>query len=101
MAIAKDYKYLDHSLTQQRGHREHSQLPKCYQDVLPESPAALPPASVLMGAQIRTVTSPPITAAPALPQALSEPVRVHGELYTSKVFIKAHNKPSESWDVIL
>ena len=78
MAIAKDYKDLDYSLNQQRGCREHHQLPKCYQDVLPESPAALPPASVLMGAQIGTVTSPPITAAPALPQALSpvlSPVR--------------------------
>jgi hypothetical protein len=64
MAIAKDYEDLDRSLAQRRGRREHRQLPKRYQDVLPEPPASLPPASV-------TVTSPPITAAPALPQALS------------------------------
>ena len=78
MAIAKDYKDLDYSLAQWRGRCEHRQLPKRYRGVLPEPPAALPPASVLTGAQIRTVTSPPITAAPALSQALSpvlSPVR--------------------------
>ena len=78
MAIAKDYEDLDRSLAQRRGRREHRQLPKRYQDVLPEPPVALPPASVLTGAQIGTITSPPITAAPALPQALSSvlsPVR--------------------------
>ena len=78
MAIAMDYEDLDRSLAQRRGCREHPQLPKRYRDVLPEPPAALPPASVLTGAQIVTVTSPPITAAPALPRALSpvlSPVR--------------------------
>ena len=60
MAIAKDYEDLDHSLAQRRGRREHRQLPKRFRDVLPEAPAALPPAS-------GTVTSPPITAEPALP----------------------------------
>jgi Plavaka transposase len=78
MAIAKDYEDFDCSLAQRRGRREHRQLPKRYRDVLPEPPAALPPASVLMGAQIGTVTFPPITAAPALHQALSpvlSPVR--------------------------
>jgi hypothetical protein len=78
MAIAMDYEDLDRSLAQRRGRREHRQLPKRYRDVLPEPPAALPPASVLTGAQIVTVTSPPITAAPALPRALSpvlSPVR--------------------------
>ena len=77
MAVAKDYEDPDRSLAQRRGHREHRQLPRRYWDVLPEPPAALPPASVLTGAQIETVTSPPITAAP-LPQALSpvlSPVR--------------------------
>jgi hypothetical protein len=75
-AIANDYEDLDRSLAQRRGRREHRQLPKRYRDVLPEPPAALPPASVLTGGQIGTVTSPPITAAPA--QALSHvlsPVR--------------------------
>jgi hypothetical protein len=71
MAIAKDYEDLDRSLAQRRGRREHRQLPKRYRDVLPEPPAALPPASVLTDAQIVPVMSPPITAAPALPQALS------------------------------
>ena len=78
MAISKDYEDLDRSLAQRRGRREHRQLPKRYRDVLPEPPAALPPASVLTDAQIGTVTSPLITAAPALPQALSRvlsPVR--------------------------
>ena len=72
MAIAKDYEDLDCSLAQRRGRREHRQLPKRYRDVLPEPPAALPPASALTAAQIGTVTSPPIIAEPALPQALSE-----------------------------
>ena len=71
MAIAKDYEDLDCSLAQRRGRREHRQLPKRYRDVLPEPPAALPPASALTAAQIGTVTSPPIIAEPALPQALS------------------------------
>jgi hypothetical protein len=68
--IAKDYD-LDHSLAERRGRREHHQLPKRYRDVLPEPPAALPPAS---------------TAAPTLPQALSavlSPVR--------KILKSAHN----------
>jgi Plavaka transposase len=64
MAIANDYEDLDRSLAQRRGRREHRQLPKRYRDVLPEP---LP----LMSTQIGPVTSPPITAAPALPQALS------------------------------
>ena len=71
MAIAKNYEDLDRSLAQWRGHHEHRQLPKCYRDVLPEPPAALPPAFVLTGAQIRTVMSPPITAAPARPHSLN------------------------------
>ena len=78
MAVAKGYEDLNRSIAERRGRREHRQLPKRYRDVLPEPPAALPPASVLTGAQIGTVTSPPITAAPALPQALSpvlSPVR--------------------------
>jgi Plavaka transposase len=75
MAIANDYEDLDLSLAQRRGRREHRQLPKRYRDVLPEPPAALP----LMSTQIGTVTSPPISAVPALPQALSTilpPVRM-------------------------
>ena len=71
MAIAKNYEDLDHSLAQQRGRHEHRQLPKHYRDVLPEPPAALPPAFVLTGAQIGTVMSPPITAAPAWPHSLN------------------------------
>jgi Plavaka transposase len=51
VATAKDYEDLDRSLAQRRGRREHRQLPKRYRDVLPEPPAALPPASVLTGAQ--------------------------------------------------
>ena len=53
-----DYEDLDCSLAQRRGRREHRQLPKRYWDVLPEPPAALPPASVLTAVQIGTVTSP-------------------------------------------
>ena len=78
MAVTNDYEDLDHSLAQRRGRREHRRLPKRYRDVLPEPAAALPPAFVPTGAQIGTVTSPPITAAPSLPQALStvlSPVR--------------------------
>ena len=71
MAIAKDYEDLNCSLAQRRGRREHCQLPKRYRDVLLKPPAALPPASALTAAQIGTVTSPPTTVAPALPQALS------------------------------
>jgi hypothetical protein len=73
-AIAKDYEDLDRSLAERRGRREHRQLPKRYRDVLPVPPAALPPVT---STQIGTVTSdsPPITAAPPLPQAVLSPVR--------------------------
>jgi len=71
MANANNYEDLDRSLAQRRGRREHRQLPKRYRDVLPEPPAALPPASMPTVAQIATVTSPPVAAAPALPQAAS------------------------------
>ena len=73
MATAKDHEDLDRSLAQWRGRHEHRQLPKHYWDVLPEPPAALPPASMLTGAQIVTVRSPPMTAAALSP--VFSPVR--------------------------
>ena len=51
-AIAKGYEDLDRSLAERRGRREHRQLPKRYRDVLPEPPAALPPASLLTGSHL-------------------------------------------------
>ena len=33
---------LDQPLAERRGHQENCQLPKCYRDILPEHPAALP-----------------------------------------------------------
>src|SRR3984957_9950967 len=82
-AIAKGYEDLDRSLAERRGRREHRQLPKRYRDVLPEPPAALPPASLLTGSQIGTVTSPPFTAVPTLPQALSPVLSPVGNILKS------------------
>jgi hypothetical protein len=33
---------LKQSIADCRGHREHHQIPRCYPDILPDSPAALP-----------------------------------------------------------
>ena len=44
---------LDQPLAERRGRRENRQLPKRYQDMLPEPPAALPPAPPARGVGMR------------------------------------------------
>ena len=43
--ICQDYEDLNQPLAEQRSCWEHCQLPKHYHDIVPEPPAALPPAS--------------------------------------------------------
>jgi len=49
---------LDQPLAERRGRRENRQLPKRYRDVLPEPPAALPPAPQLVTSECALTTSP-------------------------------------------
>ncbi|KAF8219029.1 hypothetical protein L208DRAFT_1557851 [Tricholoma matsutake] len=60
---------LDQPLAECRGRRENRQLPKCYQDILPEPPAALPPALQPVTSECTLATSPAtVSASPSSEQ---------------------------------
>jgi hypothetical protein len=61
---------LDQPLAERRGRRENRQLPKRYRDVLPEPPAALPPAPQPVASECALTTSP--ATIPASPSSDSE-----------------------------
>ena len=62
-------KDLDQPLAECKGRWENRQLPKHYQDVLPEPPAALPPAPQLLTSECVLTTSPAtIPASPSSDQ---------------------------------
>jgi len=61
---------LDQPLAEHRGRRENRQLPKRYRDVLPEPPAALPPAPQPVASECALTTSP--ATIPASPSSESE-----------------------------
>jgi Plavaka transposase len=69
---------LNQSLAERRGRREHRQLPKRYRDILPDPPAALPPAPVYVLPEYAypgSATPPAIVPAPA-PAPSQEPMPV-------------------------
>ena len=63
---------LDRSIAERRSRRDHRQLPKRYRDVLPEAPAALPPASSSIPAADARIDT---DASPVIPPHALSPLR--------------------------
>ena len=59
---------LDQPLAERRGRRENRQLPKRYRDILPEPPAALPPAPQPVMSECALTTSPATMSSPSSEQ---------------------------------
>ncbi|KAF8225725.1 hypothetical protein L208DRAFT_1305211, partial [Tricholoma matsutake] len=68
---------LDQPLAERRGRRENHQLPKCYRDILPEPPPALPPAPQPEALECTLTTSP--ATIPASPSS-EQPPNAHSHV---------------------